>query len=86
MAQLFDIQPASRHIGGHQQVGYAISQASHHLVTHLLGHATVQRFSSVTAAVHCLGELVDLSAGAAKHDCGHWRFNIQNAAQRSGLV
>ena len=46
----------------------------------------VQRLGAVAAAVERLGELVDLVAGAAEHDRGGRRLDVEDAPERGRLV
>ena len=62
------------------------AQAAHDPVALLLVHAAVERLGPVAAAVERLGELVDLAAGPAEHDGGGGRLDVEDAAERGGLV
>ena len=81
-----DVEPASGDVGGHQQLGGAVAQPAHHAVALRLVHAAVQRLGAVAAAVHRLGELVDLGACAAEHERRRRRLDVEDAAERRRLV
>jgi hypothetical protein len=84
--QRVDVEPARRHVGGHQQLGGAVAHSGHHPVALFLAHATVQCFGAIAAAVHRLGELIDLVAGAAEHDGGGGCFDVEDATECCGFV
>ena len=81
-----DVETASGDVGGDEQFGGAVTQAGHHPVALRLVHAAVERLGAVAAAVHRLGELVDLGAGAAEHERRLGRLDVEDAAERRGLV
>ena len=51
-----------------------------------LVHPAVQRFGPVAAAVHRLGQHVDLGACAAEHEGGLRRLDVEDPTERGGLV
>ena len=65
-----DVEPAGGDVGGDEQLGGAVAQPAHHAVALRLVHAAVQRLGAVAAAVHRLGQLVDLDARAAEDERG----------------
>src|SRR5690606_39497916 len=52
----------------------------------VLIHSTVQRFGTVAASVHGLGEAVDLLPGTAEDDRRPRRLDVEHAAERRGFV
>ena len=86
MGQGVDIETASSDVGGDEELGGAVLEATHNSVALLLIHATVEGFGPVPAAVHRGGEFVDLAPGAAEHDGGDGRFHVEDAAECVGLV
>ncbi len=86
VGELFDVEAAGCDIGGHQQVGGAGPEPAHDAVALLLGHATVQAFGPVAAAVEGVGERVDLVASPAEHDGGRRGLDVEDAPERSRLV
>ncbi len=86
VGQLVDVQPAGSHVGGHDEVGGAGSQPSHHPVALGLVHPAVHRLGPIPAAVQRLGELIDLRPGTAEQQRRCRRFDVQNPAERRRLV
>ena len=86
VGQRVDIEPASRDIGGDQQLGGAVAQATHHAIALRLIHAAVQRLGAVAAAVHRLGQLIDLGACPAEHERRLRRLDVEDAPERGRLV
>ncbi len=86
VSQRVDVEAAGGDIGGHQQLGSAVTKAAHHPVALWLIHAAVQRLGAIAATVHRLGQLVDLGACAAEDESGLRCFDVEDAAERSRLV
>ena len=84
--ELVDVEAAGGDVGRHEQLGGAGAEPAHDPVALLLVHAAVERLGAVAAAVERLGELVDLPAGLAEHDRRGRRLDVEDAAQRGGLV
>ena len=86
MGERVDVEAAGRDIGGDQQLGGAVAQATHHPVALHLVHAAVECLGAVPAPVHRHRELVDLAACAAEHDRGRRRLDVEDAPEGSCLV
>ena len=86
MGEGVDIETASSDVGGDEELGGAVLEATHDSVALLLIHAAVQGFGPVTATVHRGGEFVDLAPGATKDDGGDGCFHVEDAAECVGLV
>jgi hypothetical protein len=80
-----DVEPARGDVGRDQQVRGARTQAPHHPVALLLGHAPVQGLGAVAAAVEGIGELIDLDPGAAEDDRRGGRLHVEQATRAAGL-
>jgi long-chain acyl-CoA synthetase len=68
VGEVLDVEPAGGDVGGDEQVGGLVAQASHHLVALLLAHAAVQRLGAVAAPFSVSVSCVDLLAGAAEDE------------------
>jgi len=68
MGEGVDIESTGSDIGGDQHFGRAIAQAAHDPIALLLIHAAVQGLSPVPPAIHRLGQLINLGAGATLGD------------------
>ena len=86
VGQLVDVEAAGGDVGGKQQVGMTGAQPVHHLVALFLTHAAVQCLGAIAAAVHRLGQLIDLAAGTAEHDRRRRGLDVEDAAQGSRLM
>ncbi len=86
VGQEIDVEAPGRDIGGHEQVGGAVAEALHDPVALLLGHAAVQGFGSIAAAVERLGQVVDLVPSATEHQCRGRDLYVEDPTQGRGLV
>ena len=86
VGQRVDVESPGGDVGGDQQLGGAVAQPAHHAVALGLVHAAVQRFGAVAAAVHRLGQHVDLGACAAEHERRLRRLDVEDPPERGRLV
>ena len=86
MGQCVDVEAAGRYVGCDQQFGGAVAKSRHNPVALFLVHATVQRFGSVTAAIHGHGQFVYFVTGPTEDDGGLGCLDIENAAESAGLM
>ncbi len=86
VGELVDVESACGDVGGDHEIGGACAQTSDHAVALVLVHAAVQCLRAVPAAVHGLGEAVDLFPGPAEDDRGFGSLDVENPAERGRLV
>ena len=86
MRNALHVEPARRHIGGHQNIEMTFPEPVHRRLALLLGDIAVERRGCITARFELVGQLFRRRFGAHKHNHAIKRFGFQNAGQCIHLV
>ena len=84
--QVVDVEPAGRHVGGHEQLYPVLAEALHGEVALLLAEVAVQGVGVVSVAYEPVGHLLRLHACAAEDDGIDAGIVVHHALQGQVLV
>ena len=70
------VNSAGRHIGGHQNIGSAVTEAVHNAVTLNLLQITVQTFREIATSLKCLYQFVHALFRITEHNGKLWCVHI----------
>ena len=86
VGEFIDIEPACRHVGGHEELRAVLAKLLHGQVALRLCQITVERFGAVAVTDEVVGHLLGFQTGAAEDDGVDARVVIDHAFEGGILV
>ena len=83
---MFDIEPARRDVGRHQNFGCAFTEAAQHAISLLLRETAMNGLRLVAVPAERFGQFVDFGARAAENNRRCGSFHVNDAPERCGFM